>query len=385
MSKKLQLLLLSVFLCQNADAGIFDFFRQSPPSAPQINTYTLHTVETNGSTFSPRSQSDCGGATVDPAPFGPTRYQGDAGDCFAYATADVLTYCMKSAQISAGDIDLNFAESQWTTNNPQDFINLMNAGGLPWTALDLLHQNKGGSCPEADLTSDPGSYRAVMGLSPLDMNYEYYHGTDVLVKKIFDLQQEYDTTRAQTGQGALSCVSECGNGCFQKLGLSAPGVFGDAQFVNILSQATVNSLPQTIDSDLCDKHRTSFNQCLPMQVYSGGAITGSVMNGFQYFNVIDQQLAQGKPVEFLSTDAFLTSDATPTGGSNHAMILIGRKYRPATGNDPAGCYYQVRNSWGATCSGYAQRVKDCDPNTGYIWISEQDLSNNLLAVDYLAQ
>lgn len=63
----------------------------------------------------------------------------------------------------------------------------------------------------------------------------------------------------------------------------------------------------------------------------------------------------------------------------HESVVIGRKRNPKDGK----CYFKIRNSWGKTHDRrYTHPAWDSD-NEGNIWVSEEDLTNNMGSLTYL--
>jgi len=377
----------------------------------------------DGSVFASRTESHCGDLKqVNPTLFGPTRNQGTLGVCYAYATTDLLNYCIEHTkctsshscpfvtdpksvpQLSSFDFAIQNAKPQWNGQSLDDFITALNQGGDAYLAMKRLGESVKKPCLDKNFPSDRGSFERLTGKDDSDFFPSYGGpwipdpknpgkltkalqtqdqqdmGTTYLIKKFERLQNEYDHT------GTLACAdSKSDTGCFHQLGTFKKEVFGDQEFMAILQKekASPAKLVIALDDIMCtEQNRVSLSGCAVHSTYLIPKNSSNI--GHQALPELDAQLAAGSPVEIGVGSSFLNS-AQQTGGGNHAMIVIGRHWRPAiAAGEVSGCYYQIRNSWGHQCGSYSSSsfVKDCDPATGYFWISEETLSKNLLTLDY---
>jgi hypothetical protein len=176
------------------------------------------------------------------------------GWCYAYATSDLLTHCMKSERLSAADISYNNARSQWKGGSLDDFINLIDEGQVPWIAFANLLQRQASACPERFMTSDAQSFHEAAGMGGESLYDQYTSGTFELLKKFVKLRQEYDQSQSSSGKGTLSCVNPGTNaGCFPDLSRARPEVFGDTAFLDILNHTDDGQYIDEIPKRLCGR------------------------------------------------------------------------------------------------------------------------------------
>jgi hypothetical protein len=92
--------------------------------------------------------------------------------------------------------------------------------------------------------------------------------------------------------------------------------------------------------------------------------------------VIDEQLTANNPVGMDYYADFLTSTSGRKEGG-HASVLVGRRWN----DQRKTCQYLIRNSWGPACSGYTEDINyDCVD--GNLWVSRQQILDNLISISY---
>lgn len=73
------------------------------------------------------------------------------------------------------------------------------------------------------------------------------------------------------------------------------------------------------------------------------------------------------------------SDYYKNAGS-HVSVLVGRRWNKQSKT----CEFLLRNSWGKNCYSYSnpELKGKCDPNTGYVWLSNEILKRSVTEAVY---
>jgi|GEM_PF-3251225 len=106
---------------------------------------------------------------------------------------------------------------------------------------------------------------------------------------------------------------------------------------------------------------------------------------------IHEQLSRGNPViiaypgEALSDPRLAirtsrTIDEIPDTDADHASVLIGRRWNPEARGGKGECEYQLKNSWGTSCSAYHDSI-EC--NRGIVWVGSSLMSDMVDQVTWL--
>lgn len=93
-----------------------------------------------------------------------------------------------------------------------------------------------------------------------------------------------------------------------------------------------------------------------------------------FFNIIDNKLKDGKPVEV----SYNVKHVTNFKGL-HSSVVTGRRWHNGR------CEFKVRNSWGRSCYSYDNsEISQCDREEGAFWVADQkfyEMVNNITYID----
>ena len=376
-----------------------------------------------------RSKEECGEEINDSqidatpsGPMGPTRFQGTMGICFSYSTSDALTYCLHKnsktpfdKHISAIDIAIQYAlRNGQKPNDLNKFKEDINHGGIAVEAMNALYladdagpSSLGTACLEENFTSDPGSFHRLQGV--VDEDYFGKYIIDANGQKIYETEGSQQnkgtnwllfdhivpTMQSYVAHGDLQCAKEAptpDHGCFPTLSKVHPDVFTDSAFMKLVDSAKKDpvQLIADIDQHLCDQgshRRVDVTSCKAVAYAAPDPARNKAPTGHFLFKEIDKQLNRHDPVVFSARDGFLKT-AYDDSGPGHSMLIIGRRWKEDASAAKGGtCQYRIRNSWGPLCYNYYSKkyVKECEPNTGYLWIDEETLDHALYEITLFSQ
>ena len=305
----------------------------------------------------------CSEVTIETNHMGPIRNQRDLPWCFAFATADFLSFHAKK-EVSALDVGIlhnNFApirlnesyNAHEMVSRQEQYKQLFAKFGyefdetatwsLKWNTYDSKNSNGGnlfasieavkskGVCAEKDLPSREHLNRSMKHVlyAPL---YE---------KNSTDFEDECPNV-----SGAISTM-------FPNLSLK--------QILEVIEKSSPDFLLYQLRNANC-KNLVRLPQ-LNLKVENSQA---------NFLDKIDRSLNQKKP-------ALIAYDATllfPDSNASHANTIVGRRFNP----ESLTCDYQLRNTWGPDDMKF--KGTTLNQKNGLIWVNEEILNSKLLQVIY---
>lgn len=281
-------------------------------------------------------------------------HQGSMGWCYAYSASDLLTARL-GKQISPLHLSLVFSNSVSglgaTARNVMGLnkSGFYEAGTVP-RAIELI-QAQGHACSESTVTSQHEAY----GLLPtfLESISDVYHG------KADFLAQVNATTFLEKHFPGLPSEQVLAYIASRPAKTPAHSLLKVAQAA---CQGQGDSIEIPRGLKLATKNKSSYDQTSIVEF-------------------IDRGLNRKKPVSIRYTMKRLIDESQKKGFwmdnfSQHISTVIGRK---KVGNQ---CMYVVRNSWGASCKGYAQGIF-CNEREGTYQIPASELERATYAAEYI--
>lgn len=271
---------------------------------------------------------------------GEVRDQGGIGWCYAFVSADLLTYKL-GKKISAADIAMNYND-RWDKNilkmfglGEQDFDGATKKGIR--TAIAKT-EDKGGACLEANVRSeDNGNSTLMSNLVEIDN-----------IKRKF---------------GTLQCRT-----CLNVVQRMFPTI-REEEFMEIAKNASRATLMSMLSDKVCHP-RLSLKE---VEVeYTSPSFFGDTTN---VFDQIDRQL-NSKNILALSYNENLLFNRSAQKFYPHASTIVGRRFNKKNGE----CEYLVRNSKGQSCGSY-DSYYDCE--AGNVWVPKSVLSKGVINVSFI--
>ena len=270
---------------------------------------------------------------------GDVRQQGDAGWCFAYSTADLMSY-HTNQRISATDLAINFYQQM--PEMPKTATLSTIAGGSDMGAMSYAKRS---FCPDKITPSD--EYVVPQSCLPASGRVD----TMDIIRAIEGIHKE------------------------------APQELSLCQ-MSLISSLFKNLKKEDIQAIALNKKTTSFEKIslLKDRNCEGNRIQNkmSMKEGLKNNPIedIDDQLNKNNPISLNYDASFLLHKYS--GIANHYSVIVGRRLHAATNT----CQYLIRNSWGKNCSIYPSPYdKQCEE--GNIWVDEDVLGKSILGIKFL--
>lgn len=313
----------------------------------EVPSERLKTLRRNGVQAVAQERQSCQPAVDLRGPrLGPVRDQGEIGWCYAFATADLVTY-HTGTRVSALGIALTYNQRPGVASSDPEkrAYQLENYPLTPQSSLEggtaasaLEQAQVGGMCLESELRSEE-------------------NGTSHLLTHM----REIETT--------LENPENCED-TFHSVQALFPNVeFQD--FVEVLETATMRSILPDLAERACTPQELPAMR--PVVVESNSTIQSKK----NLFRAIDERLSENQPVA-ISYDAENLSDIyfNPPSNSPHVSTLVGRRFNEESGQ----CEYLLRNTWGRGCGGYHSSYT-CEE--GHIWIPKGALTRSVRDATYI--
>ena len=273
---------------------------------------------------------------------GEVRDQDSIGWCYAFASADLLTYRL-GKKVSA--VDFAMAYHDGIINN---FLKKMGSGvqdfqgdyrdGLK-VGIGKL-KSKGGICLEENLRSEDNGYTNLMSnLVSIDNLKKKVAGTAFTNNCSTTVQKIFPTLPADE----ISKIAENST---------------RAEFMNALS-------------DKACKPRIALNGL--EADYRSKSLLGDTS---EVMAEIDRQLSKKNPLTVAYDANFLYNRNHKGKFGGHTSAIFGRRFNPKNGE----CEYLIRNSWGRGCSSY-DPYYTCE--AGNIWLPKSVLSKGVVNVGFI--
>ncbi|MBT7608459.1 MAG: hypothetical protein HN576_01805 [Bacteriovoracaceae bacterium] len=278
-----------------------------------------------------------------------TRSQDSIGWCYAFAAADILSHEI-GKKISAVDVANAYNTGSWDDMWDEHESDM--TGGFIASALEAAQ--KRGLCLESQMPSEDHSFankKLKNAILELEKFYKDYAVTlkdpTKGTKKIF---AGIKCTEATSAWKAIFPKLNAGKIVMAIGKSSSANVYID----NLIKKMCNPRLkPKKIVTVEADDMFTSVD---------------SLMTS------MDASLAKGKIIG-LSYTANMLNDVYDESTSNHASLVVARKFNAKTGS----CEYLIRNSWGTGCS-YDPRL-GCEE--GNIWMPEEYMRRSIRGITYV--
>jgi len=297
------------------------------------------------------------------------RNQGQSGNCFANAAADLLSVHYGQF-VSASDVTISYMTSvdpvslafrRLFQGSTDEF-----SGGWPKKAMELSSQH--GVCYDPNIDIGDSS------------KYSIGEPDFAWVAKL--IEREKNESKQQILSEMKLAESEA-NGA----------LFGDPLFVQI--QETFPEVTSKQRDLIWAKSTSVINfvslmrdqECEgrvfpPEQLKVRAFGMGIVVGGFtSLIDRLDEQLALKNPVALSIRPNFLIPPFYRHFFSNpfelHTVVAAGRQYRKGQ------WMYLIRNSWGTSCGGYSSEVECSVEHPGHFWVEREKLFENLTQIAYI--
>lgn len=277
------------------------------------------------------------------AQLGDVRDQDSIGWCYAFATADLVSYRLRR-KISASDLAVNYNNS-WFINRlfkkvgwgDHDF----QGSGKNGVSESLkATQLKGGACLESNFRSEDNGYSNLMtDLTKLD-------------------QAAFRSGLMQTNQCA---------GAFKSL---FPNL-RTAELIDAVRESGKAELVASLSDRAC-KPRIPISK-LTVETVSRSFWKGDIS---EVSNTIDQQLDRHNILTLAYNSLSLHDYTKAKGPANHVSLIVGRRFNPSDRK----CEYLIRNSWGRGCLAYDSSYS-CEE--GNIWVPKSVMMEAAENVSYI--
>jgi hypothetical protein len=298
----------------------------------------------------PRAPADdagiCTGVDVRES-LGPVRFQDDKAWCFAFATADLLSYRfrneLKGQRVSAVYTALTNART-FAVDPYSD------AGGLARFSITRAYAR--GFCPQ-DLEDD------ALKRGPLGSLSEKLETLRTL-KAMYDRKDMVNLNRKLDELAKTNSIVTT---------VSRP------ELMRLLQESTKRSFPIRFADLLCGSNR--YKPTIKIDVDSMVKQTSGTT---KMLRTIDEQLTAGNIVGIAYYSAFLLLGNDAPLADRHMSVLVGRRWNPKRNQ----CEYLIRNSFGPQCLGYAgdyRAPENC--HEGHIWVPRNVLERNLYAITFI--
>lgn len=289
---------------------------------------------------------------------GPIQNQDGTGLCYAYTTADIVSYKL-GKQVSPVDIALQYVKRRddlMYRAEGQKYLNEISSerrkdifhGG--WVRYALKYSQDAGFCEDSKINSNDFRtkrelFRGLVNLNQLSMHQYNLSGADSSVcSKFAEIQKVF------------------------------PGV-SIADIQNTANNSNLMDVGANVADKACEPR---FKSTTPMRFknLSNEGARDEILTSSQ-FNEIDNVLAKQQPVSIsLKMDKLYNFGKSSIASQpRHAITLAGRKINPATGK----CEYILKNSWGPECDRY-YKVR-CE--RGYMFVPEDIFKQVVYGADYI--
>ncbi|WP_413575925.1 C1 family peptidase [Bdellovibrio sp. HCB290] len=267
---------------------------------------------------------------------GPIRNQDSVGWCWAFTSADLLSYKTKQ-RISAADIAYTVKYDHEKIG--KDVSDLVGKGTHVHNALNAMA--KSGLCPESSIPSED------------NVNSEYIE----LLTKL----QKMGSIGIATPE-ALDCSSTL---------LSVKTLFPNLspnEMAAVVQKSKSTNLIKNLANASCKK-RFHIK-------YETWIAQKDADNPMELMDSIDQQLSNKNPVAITYDASGLINRRDFEEYKSHASNLVGRRFNEKTGQ----CEYLLRNSWGRSCDQYDFHYS-C--KEGNVWVPKTDLIKRTVLATYV--
>jgi hypothetical protein len=284
-------------------------------------------------------EKSCTEMRIDTTHMPDNRNQGNLNWCFAYTSADLLSF-QEGVKVSAYDIALQNHNNEEIRQLAldQNIKDFSQAGGWPIYAMLAVTSGNKGVCHEVETNYTNGKWEELSHI------FSEFAGPDKDFFTVICDHKLNDTMPFKNiPTGILEIINE---------------LSGDAKMSAFLDVS-------------CNRHQLK-------NKYSLYSLTNEQVDPLKLMGNIDGLLNKGLPISIGYAGELIDFGVNYKGKkSNHASTVIGRKFNKLSGQ----CEYLLRNSWGA--GGKCQRTSSISCENGNFWVPRTALKNNLFEVMWM--
>lgn len=324
---------------EDAIGDLLDAQLMSGTSVKQALDEADKIYERNRQAFD-QAKKSCGKTVSLAKSFGPSRDQDTVGWCFAFASADLMSYKLKKP-ISAADMAINYFNSRqspvtrWLSGKKQSEYR----GG--WEADALKQTAERGFCLESKFNSEDNGNNEMAGA--------------------LNRAQEIKNSWLKLKTGACTNDLRTVKALFPQLTL--------ADLNHSIVTSTQSSFISKLATEACEPRLKI--EVAPKPLIERGP------NKSKLFANIDRQLNAGNPLTLAMYSEILIDSDSDGRKDQHAVMAIGRRFNELTGS----CEYLIRNSWGSGAFAH-DPIYDRDEK-GHVWIPREKLNDTVYATVHL--
>jgi len=323
---------------------------------------------------------DCSEVRLD-APGGtmehvPVRDQGNLGDCYAVAEAELVDAYRKS---HGGSIAFNSSAIDGTVQlGLHSKVGLIDSLGYTDAGSDdvcdiVRDQKKTGLCDEKVVEENPSTL--AQDLDFLNQSYDILtdpksnrKGVQKFLKKESCGEDDVESASLATTQAELMAVLKS---------ITRPV---EAQFLRELSGICSRAIRRPLGNVSCEKNRGDY---IPLSEHekTKAFLLSMLRNAKSQpiaIGYCGNLLYKGQNYEGLDSTADRSENPERDDCDGHDSLIIGKGRDPKTGR----CSFLIQNSWGTDCSQYSGDWV-CEKKTGKIWVDADVLSRNIDQYHYL--
>ncbi len=329
--------------CNPANTPVFsqkveDFYRKAGIVAEK--EYRLKVSE-SATKYSNDDPAKCGAVDLR-SKFPAVRDQDSLGWCYAFATADFLSF-KSGFQISAIDLATHYATYKKPFADRDAKFSETNAD-IMGGQQDLLvgHALNFGVCKEQDSPS------------------EYFSENVDTKKYIQNIEKKSSLLKDQPSSEFIKKCSQDKTLPFDEIR-------------KVLKSTEPENIIFSLNEQRCKNKKVKLNYSDYLRVDKE---VSSKYKKEDLISSIDQQFDRKQPSLIGYDTGFLFQDRK---FSPHAVVVVGRRYN----KELKKCEFLIRNSWGESCSGYAgkyTKASHCDK--GNIWIAREEMHRNIHKVTH---
>lgn len=327
--------------CNTAAAPVFspkveDFYRKTGITAEKEYRQK---VSESAAKYSKDDPAKCGAVDLR-SKLPPIRNQDSLGWCYAFATADFLSF-KSGFEVSAIDLATNYATFKMPVSDRDASYSETNAnimGGQP----DVLvgYALNFGVCKEKDSPSE-------------------YFSENVDTKKY--IQNIENKSSALKNKPSSEFIKKC----------SQDKTLPFDEIKKVLKSTEPQNIVYNLNEQRCKNKKIMLNYPDYLRVYKE---VSTKYKKEDLISSIDQKLDLKQPSLVTYDTGFLYQDRQ---FSPHAVMAVGRRYNPQSKK----CEFLIRNSWGESCTPYKgkyAKTSNCDK--GHLWVPREELHQNILGV-----
>lgn len=290
---------------------------------------------------------------------GPILNQDGAGLCYAYTTADIVSFKL-GKRVSPVDIALQYVKRR---------DELMYRKGLNALYLNEINNDRQDDIAHGGFVRYALNYSQDAGYcDDSKINSNDFRTNRELFRGLVNLNQ------LSLQQYSLSNANSATCSKFAQIQNIFPGVtIADIQ--TTANQSNLMNVGAKLANEACEPR---FKPTTPMRFknLSNPGARDEILTSSQ-FNEIDRALSKNQPVSIsLKMDKLYSFGRSSVSSQpRHAITLAGRRMNMATGK----CEYILKNSWGPECDRY-YKIR-CEG--GYVFVPEDIFQSVVYAADYI--